>query len=267
MSGPTRAAVVATVFTALARGRADACTCATDPPASKALQDAVAVFVGRLVAVEDARNAPGELALTYPVEKAWKGVTEHTVVVFTGDSGWECGYSPGRGPRQLVYARGTPEKLQVSLCTRSRVLPYGADDVAELEAPAVVFSEIAAPENVRAKVMALNDDLSPEVESAPGKVMRVHLYGVTARGPLSVKQSLSPQLVGNEVVIEPLPTATGEVTARVYFDASRNGYCLNWQLVASRQVVWDRKAAPDDAVLGWLEERAKASSRSWSDPS
>ena len=112
-----------------------ACSCRfpLDPP-SLALEEATAVFIGRVVSLREF-EAPGGLVSTgdpttveLDVSTVWKGPTSETRRLTTARSGVSCGYTFVVGGEYLVYSHGS----RVSLCSRTRPLSSAAQDLAEL---------------------------------------------------------------------------------------------------------------------------------------
>lgn len=95
-----------------------ACSCVPPPPPKKALENAAAVCLAEVTAIEeDGFNR----TVTLKVEKWWKGGDAAEVTVSTAKDGATCGYGFQKGTKYLVYAsaseKGKP--LRVSLCSRT----------------------------------------------------------------------------------------------------------------------------------------------------
>ncbi len=106
---------------AICTSGSDACSCIPPPEPKKALAQSAAVFLAKVVEIEDA----GDMTkiVTLDVEKWWKGGEAARIKVATASNGAACGFSFQGGERYLVYAHGAGKKgdlLQVSLCSRSR---------------------------------------------------------------------------------------------------------------------------------------------------
>lgn len=121
---------------------ADACDCAPPPPPKKALEQAAAVFTGKVVGI-DADEKGSFNVVTFYVENAWKGVDRKTITISTAKNGAACGYGFKKDGTYLVYCH--PAKpgggLWTGLCSRTRPLADAAAD----------FEEIGKGELVRAK--------------------------------------------------------------------------------------------------------------------
>ena len=99
----------------------DACSCIPPPEPAKALAQSAAVFLAKVIEIDDAGNV--NKTVTLEVEKWWKGGEAARVKVVTPSNGAACGFSFQVGERYLVYAHGARKNddlLQVSLCSRTR---------------------------------------------------------------------------------------------------------------------------------------------------
>jgi len=133
-----RAAAVLTMAAAVL-GRSDvaaACSCRVPPPPQEALAQADAVFLGlaQALAAPGAEGAPpGQAAVTFNVERSWKGVEEPYVTVYTAEHTAVCGYPFEVGRRYLVYAaQSAPGVLTTTICTRTADADAAPSDLAEL---------------------------------------------------------------------------------------------------------------------------------------
>jgi hypothetical protein len=99
---------------------AQACPCST-PSVAKAVSQASAIFVGRVVAVtgneiDQSRGTPREVwvvVVTMQVETLLKGNLEKVVVVLTPSI---CGYPLAAGGTYLVFAARNPSGLWTDAC-------------------------------------------------------------------------------------------------------------------------------------------------------
>lgn len=126
--------------------QAGACSCLPPGPPAEAYQDATAVFVGRVLSVEEIEtDFPfPELQVTLAVERSFKGVAGNRAIVRTATNSAACGYHFALGTAHLVYARGEQADLHVSLCSRTQPLEHAAEDIAALEE--IVGATPAAPD-------------------------------------------------------------------------------------------------------------------------
>ena len=115
-----------------------ACTCVPPKGPAEELQLAAAVFSGKVVEVRKHRQSEDIFAgveAVLRVERAWKGVEEATVSVFTSSHSAACGYSFKEGRTYLVYAYKNAEgRLSTGICGRTRRLKDAGEDLKELGA-------------------------------------------------------------------------------------------------------------------------------------
>jgi hypothetical protein len=97
-----------------------ACSCAPPPPYAKAVQQADAVFAGKVTAITP--NQFGETAgATFEVTRVWKGaVTETFTMTSPSPHVGMCAFPFEVGHQYVVFARGTIEALSTNICTRTR---------------------------------------------------------------------------------------------------------------------------------------------------
>ena len=119
-----------------------ACSCAPPLEIGEALEDAQAVFSGRVVGLrlvpleeEDPTLPAGieELEVSFAVQTVWKGETVETLVVRTGFTCCVCGYPFVIGAGYVVYACDSIDGgLSTSFCTRTHLLDSQTNDVSVL---------------------------------------------------------------------------------------------------------------------------------------
>jgi hypothetical protein len=119
-----------------------ACDCSFEQDPIRALNEAGAVFSGRVVQVgEDVKwNAlKGEVyewrnAARISVEQSWKGISQTEVIVMTSSGG--CGFEFNVGESYIVYAykddRTGDTEWHTSLCSKTSQLSSAADTVQKL---------------------------------------------------------------------------------------------------------------------------------------
>jgi hypothetical protein len=118
-----------------------ACSCMPWPPPLEALDEATAVFTGRIV---EATPTDVERGFDYKIEvhQVWKGVSSEHVFVNTDDVAM-CGLYMEVGKNYLVYAYGEPGDLWSHNCSRSREVDFAAEDIAALGDPISVASVVS----------------------------------------------------------------------------------------------------------------------------
>jgi hypothetical protein len=113
-----------------------ACSCAPPESVSKAIEQASAVFAGRITRLEQVGEGfLQKKKATFAVEMAWKGADiRREVEVLTNLHSASCGLGFQVGQAWVIYAHQRPDRvgggLGSNLCTRSRKL---GDDQAKDE--------------------------------------------------------------------------------------------------------------------------------------
>ena len=123
-----------------------ACSC-TAPPAPKvALEQAAAVFIGKVSSVEQGKFGN---TFQFKVSKEWKGIEGNTASVASATNSAACGIVFDNDRDYLVYAFKSEgdDQLRTNLCTRTKRVSDAAAELAELGEPAkpVVVKPLVAP--------------------------------------------------------------------------------------------------------------------------
>lgn len=106
-----------------------ACSCANEPDPNQALEQAKAVFAGKVVEVkQEVTDIEGFLqkknAVLFDVERTWKGISQTQVIVNTNFGGEDsCGNEYKVGQTYLVFANNYDNKntLQTSICSLTKI--------------------------------------------------------------------------------------------------------------------------------------------------
>ena len=113
----------------IAASPASACRCKAPPAPKVAMEQATAVFVGKVVSVEP--NRSHGVNVTFEVNRAWKGVDGKTMLITTPTH--SCGHRFEKGKDYIVYATakggGVPD---TNLCHRTKALSAADEDLKEL---------------------------------------------------------------------------------------------------------------------------------------
>jgi len=148
--------IILLVLLAFVAETANACSCAGRLTAADQYKEARIVFVGRVESVRyrqsdfwlkvrhffhldppfQERNYCSDYGqeVTFGVMKAWKGVESRRVVLLTGRGGGDCGVEFTTGTDYIVYAWPPGESgCQTDICTRTRELSQGAEDLEFLQ--------------------------------------------------------------------------------------------------------------------------------------
>jgi|GEM_PF-2015140 len=116
-----------------------ACRC-IDPetiPIDQALYKSTAVFIGEVVAIE---NAGSQLNIKFDVLTSYKGITEKAfIIVKTSRDASACGFPFNVGERYLVFTYGK-DAFYTSICTKTQPLSKAIDLLEALPKP--IFSTI-----------------------------------------------------------------------------------------------------------------------------
>jgi hypothetical protein len=105
----------------------DACRCLPPGEPKYELSKSPAVFSGKVISM---KKAPGMTQrVTFQVLKTWKGARKKQRVVTVSTDPAGCGYEFQNGKKYLVYTSGAPDKLEVSICSRTLFLEMADDDI------------------------------------------------------------------------------------------------------------------------------------------
>ena len=125
---------LAVVLPLLVAAVAYACSCEPSPSPKKSLEQATAVFSGKVLKIE--KDGEFELAVTFAVDCVWKGKEAKEVVVRTGTNDGICGYKFTKGTSYLIYAHETTRDevkyLATNICTRTASLADAKEDLKAL---------------------------------------------------------------------------------------------------------------------------------------
>lgn len=113
-----------------------ACSCIQPTSPKEALKQSTAVFVGEVIDIDVSSgiviSSADLVKVIFEVSKIWKGPDYKTLILTTARDGVSCGYSFEQGKEYIVYARGKGKKLNVSLCSRTKLLANAQEDIEEL---------------------------------------------------------------------------------------------------------------------------------------
>ncbi len=103
-----------------------ACSCMPPGDPKMEMEQATAVFVGRVYSIE---NSGGTMWVHFEVSEVWKGPYQSLLTVQTAESSAACGFNFMQSTEYMVYAYGDTNIPQVSLCSRTRPLSEAAEDL------------------------------------------------------------------------------------------------------------------------------------------
>ncbi|HEX2254068.1 MAG TPA: hypothetical protein VHQ65_12430 [Thermoanaerobaculia bacterium] len=131
-----RPLLVAAVLAGGLAGDAAACSCMEPGPPAQELENADAVFTGRVVALEPFTEGFRKVRVTFDLIDVWKGLAEgDRVTLTTAADTATCGYPFEEGGSYLVYAYGEEDALTATLCSRTRPLRQAEEDREALGEP------------------------------------------------------------------------------------------------------------------------------------
>lgn len=110
-----------------------ACSCNRTPdPPCRSYWETPVIFEGvvtEFVPVEDNSNGYENRRAKLIVKKAYKGINENEVFIFTGDGGSDCGFPFKKDESYLIYGYGENGYLTTNYCTRTRSIKYAKEDL------------------------------------------------------------------------------------------------------------------------------------------
>lgn len=116
-----------------------ACTCAAPATPAEGLKRSVAVFRGKVAAI----NRPfwdrlgvsksGRRRVTFAVLKQWKGSPVSNIDVITRLTGEACGFPFEANKEYLVYVVSEPEDLQTGICTGTKDINDAGQEMKQLD--------------------------------------------------------------------------------------------------------------------------------------
>lgn len=127
--------VIAAIMFASCVEYALACSCVEPGPPLEELGKATAVFSGKVVDRDETAvvySSADPVRVTFQVYTVWKGPVCEAIIVTTAYSEVSCGYEFEDGKEYLVYAHGSADNLEVSLCSRTQSLMGANQDLSEL---------------------------------------------------------------------------------------------------------------------------------------
>jgi hypothetical protein len=113
-----------------------ACSCIIPGPPQQEMENASAVFTGRVVNV----RAPGGAVISsadpvlvaFEVTRIWKGPLEAQIALTTARDSASCGFEFQQGQEYIVYAYEDESGLATNLCTRTALLEAAGEDLQAL---------------------------------------------------------------------------------------------------------------------------------------
>lgn len=103
---------------------AEPCPCEFGAPGSpaKGLRDMDVIFIGKVTAIDETKEAQGLFDVMFETNKWYKGNKEEDIVVRTPKDMQNCGYNFENGQTYLVYAKNQDKALFTEACSRTRTI-------------------------------------------------------------------------------------------------------------------------------------------------
>lgn len=122
----------------------NACSCAEPLSVEESLEQAAAVFSGKVIRVKEKKQEHGFYgkSVLFEVNEIWKGVEHSQIMIETGSGDADCGIHFKEGVEYLVYAYEDESKLKTYLCTRTKELSFAQDDLFVLGEGSLPVSDV-----------------------------------------------------------------------------------------------------------------------------
>ncbi|MCG3087725.1 hypothetical protein [Sporosarcina cyprini] len=114
-----------------------ACSCVMPPPVDQALEEAKAVFSGKVVGItESTKSWNRGKTVTFQVNEIWKGEETGKIEIRTGLDDGDCGFPFVEGESYLVFATVNEmygkNTLATGICHRTASLADASEELSEL---------------------------------------------------------------------------------------------------------------------------------------
>ena len=114
-----------------------ACSCIMPGSPQEEMGRSSVVFQGKVTEVRgapagDMVNSMDPVQVIFEVSRVWKGPEYKNLVISTAMSSASCGFEFQPGQEYIVYANGGEDSLETGLCTRTRSLADGGEDIQAL---------------------------------------------------------------------------------------------------------------------------------------
>jgi hypothetical protein len=152
-NGPAMKRALAVLVLLFASRAAFACSCVGPPSVEEARRHSSIVFAGVVESIQDMgrdiHSGPGwgpryGRRVTFRTMQWWKGDEQpHTIEIWTGYGGGDCGYPVEAGQSFLVYAYRTNEnRFTMGICSRNAALVCAMRDLEQLGMPIKTYESI-----------------------------------------------------------------------------------------------------------------------------
>jgi hypothetical protein len=116
-----------------------ACTCAAPVSPAAGLKRSVAVFRGRVIAIDRplaerlGASVGGTFRVRFQIVKRWKGASTKTAELVTRLTGEACGFPFEMNKEYLVYAVAEPKDIQTGICAGTKGIDDAVQEMKQLD--------------------------------------------------------------------------------------------------------------------------------------
>jgi len=140
----------------------DACSCLPPSSPKVSLEEANAVFAGKVIDIDTPNGisigGADPVRVIFEVSEIWKGSDFKTVTITTARDSTSCGYPFRKGEEYIVYAYSEGGELSTNLCSRTNLLANAKEDLEELGSgnlPANPGSDYVYPKSNLVQILSI----------------------------------------------------------------------------------------------------------------
>lgn len=169
-----------------------ACSCVPQAPVQEALNQAEAVFAGKVIKIVQPKpDAQGVIStadpvqITFEVSQSWKGVSFKEVTIRTALDSASCGFFFEADKEYIVYSyKNGDNVLETNICTRTAELTTATEDLATLGKGMTPTQEAPNPTETENPANPVNNGLlaSPYVWATGILVLAGVTYFIMKKG-------------------------------------------------------------------------------------
>lgn len=117
---------------------ANACSCIQPLSPKESLKNSTAVFTAKVIKINPSKwivwkfSGPDSNKVQLEVISSYKGLVSKNTIVNTAISSAACWFNFEENNKYIIYASWEQDKLNVSLCSRTKLLSEDSEDIAEL---------------------------------------------------------------------------------------------------------------------------------------
>jgi len=138
--------------------QASACSCVPPSPVNDSLQQADAVFLGRVTDIDRPllkQNSLESVRVRFAPDEYWKLASPQARIdVYTGQGGGDCGFTFTPDETYLVYANESAGRLTTSICSRTALAATAQTDLdtlgegADIDSQQSAFVDVVSPDTL-----------------------------------------------------------------------------------------------------------------------